>query len=180
MRHWPHMRHQPHICHGLRGEPPPASAGQEEVRPVPDPDRTGHVPPDTLAVLALDGGLPPEDGELAPIVAHVKSCRRCAATLAALRRTVAAGRSAGPGDAMSPPPARVWQAIARETRTTDRRAVPVGPPRSFTAFPRALRLSVPAVAVLLLLLLGRRRTVRHDRASAYRSAPEEGTRRAIG
>ncbi|MFF7331255.1 hypothetical protein ACIQU5_18510 [Streptomyces sp. NPDC090306] len=79
-----------------------------------------HVPADTLASLALDGPRPrpPVDSgaELTLALAHLARCAPCDDALRQLRRAVAAGRSAVPGDDLVAPPARVWRAVLAEVR----------------------------------------------------------------
>ncbi len=72
-----------------------------------------HLDPDAAALIALGEEASAEEA------AHLAVCDACAADVAALRRTVAAGRTGdGPEPLLTPPP-RVWDAIASELGLAD-------------------------------------------------------------
>ncbi|MER6692153.1 hypothetical protein [Streptomyces minutiscleroticus] len=95
--------------------------------PVPDAD--GHLSPDDLASLALDGPRAPCPPGTA---LHLSRCAGCRGLLAELRRAVAAGRETSDLDALRPPPARLWDAIHHEIH---RRPGPQPPPPDAGAGP---------------------------------------------
>jgi hypothetical protein len=85
-----------------------------------------HCTPEDLALAALGEPLSADDA------AHLRSCDRCQAEVASLRRPVealAVPEFAAPGAAVPPPP-RVWEAIAAATGATaaPRVAAPVPAP----------------------------------------------------
>lgn len=74
-----------------------------------------HPDPDVLAAVALDEAVP--EG----VLEHVRTCARCAQQCAQLSEVLALTRSevarSGPdrlGDAVQPPPSRVWAAVEAE------------------------------------------------------------------
>jgi Anti-sigma-K factor rskA len=84
-----------------------------------------HSDPSVLSLLAL--GEPIGDADLA----HLTACAQCQADAAALARVVSAVRVELPDGPPVPPPARVWDRIAAETR------VSVAPPADPLSLPDA-------------------------------------------
>ncbi|MET8944393.1 hypothetical protein ABZX30_12610 [Streptomyces sp. NPDC004542] len=77
----------------------------------------GHVPPDDLASIALDGAQAAPAELLAEALPHLADCRRCRDVLAGLLLVVAAARAAPSGeDLLVAPPARVWRDILAHHR----------------------------------------------------------------
>ncbi|MDR6907155.1 hypothetical protein J2X63_002863 [Agromyces sp. 3263] len=69
----------------------------------------GHIEPDDLATLALDGVRPEGDTR-----AHLDTCDACRAEYEALARTVELGRTGAPRRGLQAPPSSVWAAIHEE------------------------------------------------------------------
>ncbi|MER8007599.1 hypothetical protein [Streptomyces sp. NPDC094149] len=146
---------------------------------MPGPYRIGHVPPELLMTLALDGSRLPRSADVVAAEGHVAECLQCGDALAGLVRVVAAGRCPGPGDGVTPRrSAPVWRAVAERMRG------PAGTaPRSGGRGPAAL----PGPAALLVASVGAvvlarrwRGGFRRRTASAGRPAPEVGVYRRTG
>ena len=108
--------------------------------PHPDPSPPGppHPDPDRLVLAAL-----PAEPDDPAVAEHLRGCVRCRAEVDDLRRTVELAReggdSLGPGggvgDALPPPPDRVWRGIAAELGLAGERNGQVGGPHSHVAAP---------------------------------------------
>lgn len=144
---------------------------------MPGPQQNGHVPPDLLAAVALDGFRLPRTRETVAAEEHLTVCVECSTALAGLLRAVAAGRGTQPDDAVTGPPARVWTAVARRMRERSGRGPHQGGGRP-AAVPVAVRLPAAVAGALVLACLWRR--FRRGSASTASSAPEEGVRGGVG
>ncbi|MFI1725360.1 hypothetical protein [Streptomyces sp. NPDC020489] len=118
-----------------------------------DTNTDGHVPPDLLAALALDGDRLPDSAELASAHLHLTHCPQCGATLAELRKAASAARGAGPEDGLRAPSDRVWRAILRLVRETGTPLAAPAPARPPACPPEATGLLLSTVAVLLVVAL---------------------------
>lgn len=130
------------------------------------PYENGHVPPDVLAAIALDGNRLHRSTEIVAAEEHVTVCVQCSTALAGLLRAVAAGRGAEPDDASMEPPSRVWAAVTERLREQGRSAQQRGVGRTF-AVPVVVRLLAAAAGVLVLARLCRRLPL-------YRRFPRRG------
>jgi hypothetical protein len=133
------------------------------------PYENGHVPPDVLAAIALDGNRLHPSGEIVAAEEHVVACVQCSTALAALLRAVAAGRWARPADATTEPPARAWTAVVEQLREQGGFAQNPAEGRA-SAVPVVVGLLAAAAGVLVLARLYRRFPRRG--ASAAPSAQE--------
>ncbi|MFD8307623.1 hypothetical protein ACFV29_35645 [Streptomyces sp. NPDC059690] len=143
------------------------------------PYRIGHVPPDLLATLALDGGRPARTTEVVAAEGHVAECLRCADALAGLIRVVAAGRSTGPGDGLPRRPAApVGRAVAERMRGAAR-SLPRSGGRPSAPPPGPVALLVALVGAVVLVRRWRG-SLRCRTASAGCRATEAGVYRGTG
>ncbi|MGW0620557.1 hypothetical protein ACWD3P_24025 [Streptomyces sp. NPDC002765] len=143
------------------------------------PYRIGHVPPDLLATLALDGGRLPRTADVVAAEGHVAECLRCADALAGLIRVVAAGRSTGPGDGVTRRPAApVRRAVAERMRGAAR-PLPRSGGRPSAALPGPVVLLVALVGAVVLVRRWRE-SRRCRAASAGHPATEVGVYRGTG
>ncbi|MBK3644306.1 hypothetical protein [Streptomyces sp. MBT33] len=146
---------------------------------MPGPYRIGHVPPELLVTLALDGSRLPRSADVVAAEGHVAECLRCADALAGLVRVVAAGRSPGPGDGLTRrPPAPQRRTVAERMRGAAGTA-PGSGGRASAALPGPVVLLVASVGAVVLVRrwrgFSRRRT-----ASAGRPATEVEVNRGTG
>ncbi|MFE7852952.1 hypothetical protein [Streptomyces sp. NPDC057403] len=138
---------------------------------MPGPYRVGHVPPDLLVAIALDGRRLSRSADVVAAEGHVAECLQCADALAGLLRAVAAGRSARPGGgAARRPPALVRRAVA------DRPARPGGRAPAALPGPVGMLLALVGAAVLARRWRGNLRRS----ASAGRPATEAGVNPGTG
>ena len=140
------------------------------------PHEHGHVPPDVLAAIALDGFRLPRSREIVAAEEHMVVCVQCSTALADLLRAVAAGRGTRPDDAVTGPPARVWTAVAERMREQAALA-PHSSAAQRPAVPFVLRLLAGVACVAVLARLWRKFVC--GPASAATSVPEEGVRRTV-
>ncbi|MFJ9536054.1 hypothetical protein ACIRPX_02160 [Streptomyces sp. NPDC101225] len=141
------------------------------------PHAYGHVPPDVLAAIALDGFRLPRSREIVAAEEHMVACVQCSTALADLLRAVAAGRGTRPDDTVAGPPARVWRAVAERTREQTALAPRAGAAQR-PAVPLAAGLLTAVAGALVLARLWRRYGC--GRASAPAVLPEEEVRRSVG
>jgi hypothetical protein len=137
----------------------------------------GHVPPDVLAAIALDGFRLPRSREIVAAEEHMVACVQCSTALTGLLRTVAAGRRTRPDDAVTRPPAHVWTAVAERMREQAGLATHPGAGKR-PACPLAVRLLAAVAGAVVLARLWRR--FLPGSASAASSVPEEGVCRGAG
>ncbi|MFJ9722742.1 hypothetical protein ACIRP3_08295 [Streptomyces sp. NPDC101209] len=142
---------------------------------MPGPYRVGHVPPDLLVAIALDGSRLSRSADVVAAEGHVAECLQCADALAGLLRAVAAGRSARPGGgaAARRPPALVRRAVAERTH---RPARPGGRAPAALPGPVGMLLALVGAAVLARRWRGNPRRS----ASAGRPATEAGVNPGTG
>jgi anti-sigma-K factor RskA len=89
---------------------------------VPAASPSGHVDPETLALLALGESGAPDDAET-----HLGRCARCRSELDQLSALVHTGRTVTHDDEPRQPPPRVWDAIAAQVEA-ERGGVDTSPP----------------------------------------------------
>ncbi|MGW3098116.1 hypothetical protein ACWDCC_32285 [Streptomyces sp. NPDC001102] len=139
------------------------------------PYRVGHVPPDLIVAIALDGSRLSRSADVVAAEGHVAECLQCADALAGLLRAVAAGRSTRPGGgAARRPPAPVRRAVAERTHA------PAGPGgRAPTALPGPVGVLL-ALAGAVVLARRWRGNLRRRSASVGRPATEVGVNPGTG
>ncbi|MFI6559594.1 hypothetical protein [Streptomyces sp. NPDC050534] len=141
------------------------------------PHENGHVPPDVLAAIALDGSRLPRSQEIVAAEEHMVACVRCSTALAGLLRAVAAGRGTQRDDAVTRPAARVWTAVAERVGERAGLAPRTGAGRR-RAVPLALRLMAAVAGAVVLARVGRR--FLRGTASAAPFVPEAEVCRGVG